>query len=269
MRCDSATRNNIPDIQTTDYEKENTVISLADTDPRVRLTSALAFAFVMASLNSIAASATGLLFAVMYTLASGNPLIPLFKRLILVNTFVMFMWLMLPFSYSTPGEVVGILGPLEVTREGLILAVLLTLKANAILLAVMSLIAMGPIHIMAEAARSLGLPDKLVNLFQLSIRYFHVAFDEYHRLRIAMKARGFKSSISRHTLRSIGNLLGILLVRSFDRADRIYKAMLLRGYDGSLHVKNEFRLKKLDLLFALSIAIAIGTVIMTQWQLKI
>jgi cobalt/nickel transport system permease protein len=118
---------------------------------------------------------------------------------------------------------------------------------------------------MAEASRALGMPNKLVNLFLLTTRYFQVIFGEYQRLRLAMTARGFKSSISRHSMKSLGSLLGILLVRSFDRAERIHKAMLSRGYSGDLHIKSEFKLKKFDLLFTLSMAVVIVAVVITEW----
>ncbi|MDR2349674.1 MAG: cobalt ECF transporter T component CbiQ [Deltaproteobacteria bacterium] len=239
---------------------------LEDADPRARLILALVFAFVLAAVQSVEAAVLGLAFSILITMASGKPLLALLKRLAVVNTFIIFMWVMLPFSFSTPGEIIAKIGPLEVTREGVILASLLTLKANAILLVVISLLTVGPLHLMAEASRALGMPDKLVNLFLLTTRYFQVIFDEYQRLRLAMKARGFKSSLSRHSMKSLGSLLGILLVRSFDRADRIHKAMLARGYSGDLHVRTEFEFKKIDAIFALSMIVVTIVVLIAEWN---
>jgi cobalt/nickel transport system permease protein len=242
---------------------------LEDTCPRARLIAALLIAFLLASVKSLEAAGVGLVFAIFITAASGKPILALLKRLALVNTFIIFMWFMLPFSFSTPGEVLAVWGPLEVTREGVKLAALLTLKANAILLVVISLLTVGPLHLIAEACRSMGVPNKLVNLFLLSTRYFHVIFNEYQRLRHAMKARGFKSGLTRHSFRSLGSLLGILLVRSFDRADRIHKAMLARGYNGDLYVRTEFKFKNLDVIFAINVIIFVLVVVVTEWQILI
>jgi cobalt/nickel transport system permease protein len=51
-------------------------------------------------------------------------------------------------------------------------------------------------------------------------------------LRIAMRVRGFRPGSNRHTWRSLGYLVGMLLVRSLERAERVRAAMLCRGYTG-------------------------------------
>jgi cobalt/nickel transport system permease protein len=249
--------------------KRKSAFLLEYTDPRIRLISAFVISFTIASLSSLQSAALALFFGVFFTMASGQPVFSLIKRLLLVNTFIIFMWFMLPFSFSSPGEIIGSIGPLEVTREGVNLALLLTLKANAILLTIISLLCLGPIHIMAEAARSLGAPNKLVNLFLLSTRYFYVIFAEYERLTQAMKARGFKASFSWHTIKSLSSLLGILLVRSFDRADRIHKAMLARGYTGDLYIRTDFHFQKLDVIFIISSVLITFILVFTEWQTKI
>ena len=48
-----------------------------------------------------------------------------------------------------------------------------------------------------------------------------------------MRARGFRPRTSRHTWRSYGNLMGMLLVRALERAQRVEEAMLCRGYNGA------------------------------------
>ena len=101
-------------------ERGGPAFLLEDACPRARLIAAVAIAFVLASVSSLEAAALGLVFAVFLTMASGKPVLGLLKRLPLVNTFIIFMWFMLPFSFSTTGEVIFTIGPLEVTREGVI-----------------------------------------------------------------------------------------------------------------------------------------------------
>ena len=57
-----------------------------------------------------------------------------------------------------------------------------------------------------------------MRLFVMTVRYVSVIRMEAARLRTAMKARAFKPSTNRHTYTSYGNLIGMLLVRSLDRA---------------------------------------------------
>jgi cobalt/nickel transport system permease protein len=130
---------------------------------------------------------------------------------------------------------------------------------------VVALLTQGPLYEIALAGKSLGAPKKLVNLILLSSRYFHVIFAEYQRLRLAMRARGFNSNFSRHTFLSLSNLMGMLLVRSWDRADRIHKAMLARGYDGDLHASSNFHFSQADVLFSLAIILVTIILLVFEW----
>jgi cobalt/nickel transport system permease protein len=62
-----------------------------------------------------------------------------------------------------------------------------------------------------------------------------------------MKARAFRPAFSLHTYRSYANLVGMLLVRSVDRAERVHAAMLCRGYTGRFWFHDHFRFTRLDL----------------------
>jgi cobalt/nickel transport system permease protein len=195
------------------------------------------------------------------------PLKNLIKRLYAVNFFMAFMWLMIPFSFSTPGEVIARLGPLAVTLEGVKLASLITLKANAIVISIIALLGTTPLHHLAAASREMHIPEKLVGVFLLAVRYFQVMHQEYLRLRRAMRARGFKFNLSSNALRGAANLVGSLVVRSFDRAERVHKAMLSRGYTGMVHVRSAFYLKPIDLVLALIILALAGLVGGLEWRL--
>ena len=71
-----------------------------------------------------------------------------------------------------------------------------------------------------------------MRLFVLTLRYLGLIGDEARRLREAMRARAFRARTDRHTWRSFGNLIGMLLVRALDRARRVEEAMRLRGFSG-------------------------------------
>ncbi|MDL2259550.1 cobalt ECF transporter T component CbiQ [Deltaproteobacteria bacterium OttesenSCG-928-K17] len=238
---------------------------LSGVDPRLKIVSAVAWSVLLAGLGAIASALTALAGSLMLIILAKCPWRNLAGRLMTVNFFVLFMWFMLPFSFSSPGLVVASLGPLEITREGLELAALLTIKANAIVIAVIALLATSPLYILAAAGRGLYFPEKLINIFLLTVRYFHVMLSEYKRLRNAMRARGFKSGLNRNTINGLANLAGSLLVRSFDRAERVHKAMLCRGYTGRIWVNTDFSLKKKDAAFGLMILVLILLVGGCQW----
>jgi cobalt/nickel transport system permease protein len=176
-----------------------------------------------------------------------------FKNLLLLNSFLIFIWLILPFSFAVPGQKIMDLGPFKVTKEGLNLAVLLSLKALAITLAAMSFTTTTPIFDLLIAVRSLGTPEKLTTILFLMMRYIDVIGQEYHRLSQAMKIRGFKARLNLHSLKSLAYLSGLLLIRGLERSERVHAAMRCRGYKGCLWLDKTFKFNNLDFRLSLMI----------------
>ncbi len=123
-------------------------------------------------------------------------------------------------------------GPVAIYREGVISALAITLKSNAIILTMIVLLGTSPVFTLVHALSHLGVPDKLVHLFFFCFRYVHVIHEEFHALATAAKVRGFRPGTNRHTYRTHAYLVGMLLVRSFDRSARIVAAMKCRGFKG-------------------------------------
>jgi cobalt/nickel transport system permease protein len=92
------------------------------------------------------------------------------------------------------------------------------------------------------AMRAVRLPRLLVALFGLMWRYLFVFADEVLRLTRARAARSGQSDLPGSKTggsvawraRVTGGMAGNLFLRAFERSDRIYMAMLARGYDGEV-----------------------------------
>lgn len=216
-------------------------------DPRGRMVVAGAFAILLATTQSHLTALGGLCLALMAVTLGRLPLKKVLTRLAAVNIFILFLWLVLPFSY--PGAPVGRVGPLVATSQGLSLAGLITLKTNAIILALIALVATVPVITLGQALLELKCPAKLAHLLLFSYRYIHVFAQEYHRLIQAMKVRGFRPRTDLHTYRSYAYLAAMLLVRSYDRAERVYQAMLCRGFQGNFYSLKSFSWQRRDSLF--------------------
>lgn len=91
------------------------------------------------------------------------------------------------------------------------------------------------------AAYALCTPGVLVQIAQLAHRYSLLFFGELRRVRVAMRARGFRTRTNTHTYRSLGSAAGTLLVRGGDRAERVADAMRTRGFDGTYRPVTPFR----------------------------
>lgn len=234
-------------------------------DPRVRLVVVGFFALMVAASRDLAAAATALaLSCCLITMARlwGRTLL---KRVLLANGFILFLWVLLPFS--TPGVAVAGLGPATVTREGLFLALLIALKGNAVILALIGLVATMPAVTMGHALHKLKVSPKLCHLLLFVVRYIHVIEQEYLRLRRAMKTRAFRPRTNLHTYRSYGHLLGMLFVRSWDRAERVHQAMRCRGFRGRFSSLTEFSLTSRDVVFGLACMVLTATLIVFElWR---
>jgi len=170
---------------------------------------------------------------------------------------------LLPFTYT--GEKLFAIGPFIATKEGVLLAGQITLKSNAILLSMIALLSTTPIFSLGHAMGQLNFPNKITHLFLFTFRYIHVIYKEYHKLTNAMKMRGFVPRTNMHTYKSYAYLVGMLLVRSYDRAERIHKAMRCRGFNKKYHSLKQFSLKMED-IFCLSLMSAvISGLAVLQW----
>jgi cobalt/nickel transport system permease protein len=114
------------------------------------------------------------------------------------------------------------------------------LKANAVVLSVTALIGTMDAVTLGHALAHFHVPQKLTQLMLFMVRYFDVLGREYARLRAAMRVRCFRPAMNGHTYRTFGYLVGMLLVRSFDRSERVLAAMKCRGFCGRYYMLDHF-----------------------------
>jgi len=234
-------------------------------DPRGKVVVAALFAVLMAVAQTYAATLAGLAVALICLALARLPLKKVVVRLLLVNSFIFFLWVVLPLTY--PGEAVWRFGPLAATREGLIYTGLITLKSNAIIIALIALVATVPVVTLGQALHNLRLPDKLCHLLLFTYRYLYVFEQEYHRLVQAIKIRGFQPRTNLHTYRTYAYLVAMLLVRSYDRADRVFQAMLCRGFHGVFYSLRTFSWQGRDGVFVVASMLVLMTLGYLEWRL--
>ena len=232
-------------------------------DPRFKIVMATLYAFAVALSNRFPSLFLGLAFSFVLMYASRLPLWEVSKRIAMVNGFVLFFWLVVPFTYL--GEPIFSLGPLTATREGVLIAARITLKSNAILLAFIALIATSPVASLGAALGRLGVPQKMVHLLLLNYRYIFVMEEEYHRLVRSAAVRGFQPSTRLHTYRTYAYLVGMLFVRASERAERVYMAMLCRGFNGKFHSLSEFSRSRSDLIWLFCTITTLLGILILEW----
>lgn len=228
-------------------------------DPRVRLACAALVTVPVALLQVSQAAWLSLAFGLLLIKMARLNLIQVFRRLMVVNLFILFLWFFLPFSL--PGDIIWSLGPFNATTQGVDLALLITVKSNAIVLALMALVGTIPVQDLGPALQQLKFPGKLCHILLFTYRYIFVIHEEYATMRQAMQARGFKPKTDKHTYRAYAWLVGMLLVKSWDRAERVQAAMRCRGFKGRFYSLKGFTSQSADYVFlAGSLAFACGII---------
>lgn len=230
-------------------------------DPRARIVVAALFAVAVAPSVQYDASMIALAVALGFFAAASLPLSVLLRRLLPLNAMVLILGALLVIGGEAPR--MEIAGPLSVSESGLHRALLIALKANAVLIAITALLGTIEPVALGHALESLRVPPKLTRLFLFTVRYLEVLRLEYLRLRRAMSVRAFTARTNLHTLRSMGYLVGVLLVRAFDRAERVQAAMKCRGFDGHYPVLRHARATRSD--WAFGVACACACVLLAWW----
>ena len=224
---------------------------LASLDPRSRLLAAFGFALVVVASQSAAALSAALGLALAAAALARLPPAATLRRLAALDGFMLLAVGMLPFT--APGTPWLSIGGLSLSRDGLVQALTILARANAVTLAVLALVGTLDAVTIGRALARLGLPERLVWLYLFTIRYLDLLHRESVRLRTAMRARGFRMTTGRHCWTSLGLLFGMLMVRSLERSERIVAAMRCRGFDGCLRPADEDRaFGRPDRLFALT-----------------
>jgi cobalt/nickel transport system permease protein len=218
-------------------------------DPRVRVLMSSVFAVIVVLGQDMAMLTAALTMALVLAVSAQLSLTVTLRRMVAMELFIVAMLLTLPFTL--PGEPLFQWGPLTASEEGVLRALIIVLKANAVILVVLTLVGTLEVTTLGHALHHLRIPVKLVHLLLFTVRYISVLQREYQRLRLAMTARAFVPRSNWHTWRSYGYLIGMLLVCSLERSERIQAAMLCRGFHGHYYLLDHFAMTRLDWFFML------------------
>lgn len=229
-------------------------------DPRTRLLGAAVFAAAVVSLHTFPARFAGLGLAVLLVAAARVNLRTVARRLAHVEGFMILLLIMLPLT--VPGQPLASLGPLAISDRGVERAFAIVLAVNAAALCVLALVGtLEPIRL-GRALAALRVSERFVRLFMFLVRYHGIFGVELRRQFDSMRARGFRAGLRRHAFRSYGNLAGMILVRSIERAERVDEAMRCRGFSGRFPMRRIRPMTNADARFAALAAAAVLALIL-------
>ena len=162
-------------------------------DPRIRIVVATVYCFVIAFSNQFPVLLIAVVISSVMIISAGLGFKDVGKRLVLVNGLILLLWVVVPLTYG--GQPIFQIGPLSLSRAGVVLAARITLKSNAILITFMALIATMRFVTLGCALTQLRVPDKIIHLLLMNYRYVFVIEQEYQRLIKAPYLCGFNQSL--------------------------------------------------------------------------
>ena len=183
-----------------------------------------------------------------------------------------FMLAALPLIFTTPGQPLLTVFGSTASEEGLARVIAILLKSWLSVQAALILTMTTPFSDLLWALTSLRVPRTLVIIMGFMYRYLFIPSDEAHRL---LRARSSRSAVLPGSKAGggliwrglvAGSMIGNLFVRSYERSDRVYTAMLARGYQGQMRISNPPPLTRRSLVWgALPIVAVILIQLMVLW----
>ena len=182
---------------------------------------------------------------------AGLPAGALFMRVLPALPLVLLAGLSNVFLESSPCLTFGAF----FVSKGFVSLVVLLEKAALTVLSVLILMATTSSARLLSGLRMIGAPKILLNVLMLSVRFLSLLLGEAGRMMRAYRLRA--SSPKGIRIGDMGSFVGQLLLRSVDRAERVYKAMKMRGYSGEFPVRDAGHLTASSAVYAATVSAVI------------
>jgi len=180
------------------------------------------------------------------------------KRSLVIIPFVVVVAIFVPFFRQ--GEAVASLHvwawQISLTGHGLEVLGTILAKAWLSILALVLLTATTPMTDLLRGLAQLRLPRVMVMILSFMYRYIFILADEVMRMKQARDSRHTGGS-RLFQVRTVGRMAGTLFIRSYERGERVYAAMLARGYDGESRTLHQLSFRTADLLFGLGFGVVV------------
>ncbi|HHF0478170.1 TPA: energy-coupling factor transporter transmembrane protein EcfT [Haemophilus influenzae] len=169
------------------------------------------------SLNALAVS----LFFISLQL-SQKSFLPYLKRWFALVIFIALMWATLSWQIGENG--------IELNFQGIELAEKLSLRTHLLLISLWLFLWNINDAVLVQAIGKLPLPEKLIQLFVLTVRYIALLGELRQKMDIAMRARGFRPGLNRRTLYVTAQSVALLLIHALLKAETAQMALKCRGF---------------------------------------
>jgi len=178
------------------------------------------------------------------------PLGHLAREVLVILPFLFLVTISIPFMKKDAiggGYSLG-LGGLSISKSGLWILWNVIVKSSVGVFSIILLASTTSFPRLIKGMERLGSPKIFTIIISFLYRYSFILIDEIHRMKRARDSRCFGGRWFWHS-KVIGHMVGWLFLRSFHRGERVYLAMLSRGYNGTIPETTAGRFGWSELLF--------------------
>ena len=153
---------------------------------------------------------------------SQKSFLPYLKRWFALIIFIALMWVTLSWKIGENG--------IELNFQAIELAEKLSLRTHLLLISLWLFLWNINDAVLVQAIGKLPLPEKLIQLFVLTVRYIALLGELRQKMDIAMRARGFRPGLNRRTLYVTAQSVALLLIHALLKAETAQMALKCRGF---------------------------------------
>lgn len=203
-------------------------------EPRARTLSLFLLICSLAMAESLRQAAVGFLISLVLVNTTRFPLDHVLRFMRWPAIFLLPLAVILPFT-GDAGEIASVpLLHLHVpwSSQGVYLGLLFLIRGLGASLVAMVLVGAAPFTVTIQALYDLGLPSTLSQIFLFAYRYVFLLNEELMNMGRSMSCKGFMKRSDLRTAQVLAMSMTMLFIRSYERAEAVYLAMLSRGYQG-------------------------------------
>lgn len=221
-------------------------------DPRAKVLAVLAYSIALISVGRHELPSPWLvLFPAVLLLWGGIPLGFVLRQIAYTSPFVLSLVLLSPVFDRAPVR----LTESTTMAGGWITAVSVLLRFAMGMAALIGLASTTPFPRLLRGIELLGVPRLLVTQLRFLYRYLFLLIDQVMHLKLARRARDAGRGPRGWRWRAAAGMIGTLFIRTLETAEQVHRAMLARGYDGTIRLLRPLRWRGADSAF---VAVALG-----------
>jgi|GEM_PF-5819093 len=196
------------------------------------------------------------LWIILQVVLTGGSLTILFIRLLKIYPMIFLMTIMLPFLSPTErhaGDILLSLGKVHIYKQGLMVFADINIRSILLFSASMLLLSASSYTRLMQGLNAWRFPKWIAAIMIYMYRFIFIIAEEFRRMHKAYQSRHLALSFRQKVL-SLGKISGVYLTRIVARSERIFMAMLAKGFNGHYPVMFSLNWHKRD-----SLSLALNT----------